>query len=124
MPTIGITESFLVKEYFMEVKRMGNQTVFYTCLMSVYSTLMLAICCVDWTKTEKRFRIKKIMDAIVPVLTYVLVVYGHYIYILNGSKATLWLAAGLAFKPLRPSVRIKQLALVGVYRYGRGRVAQ
>ena len=68
---------------------MGNQTVFYTCLISVFSTLMLTVCCVDWTKSKKRFQIKKIMDAIVPMLTYVLVVYGHYIYVLNKTKTTL-----------------------------------
>ena len=70
---------------------MDNQTVFYTCLMSVCSTLMFIVCLIDWTKTEKRFRIKKIMDAILPVLTYAFVVYGHYIYILNKSKVTFWM---------------------------------
>ena len=54
------------------------------------SWLLVIISEGNWLKTDKRFIIKKLIDCVVPVITYAYLVYSHYICLKIGTRTVLF----------------------------------
>lgn len=59
---------------------MNNWEIFGVFLVSVTPVLLVLIMEKNWTRTTKLFITKKVFDCIFPVLTYVWLVFIHYIF--------------------------------------------
>ena len=63
--------------------------VLYMLLMMAFAATLRLICCFNWTKTDTRFRFKKILDVLVSLFIYIFVVFSHYAS-LDQSKLFFW----------------------------------
>lgn len=77
---------------------MNRPDIHFMIVTLLFQAIMMALICYDWEKTERKFKVKKIIDCIIPICNYAYLIYSHHICMLLQSKScTVVVAIGAVF---------------------------